>query len=209
MVYKTRFLSFLIASCYMLVALVSIKAMAFLVTEFLTLLIIVCLLLLLSGVWPPDSPWAPWWQMPNDVIKKMCQMAKISSKDTIYDLGCGTGRALIYASLKVHVRGVGIEIDPIRAFLATWNVRRFKQQEKITILKKNFFDVNLAPATIIFVYLVPAALKRLTPKFLQELKPQTKFLSYVYPLQEELFNGRLKLIEHDTKMRIFYYKLKG
>src|SRR5258708_823968 len=144
---------------------------AFIFTEILVLLIILFLLFILSWVWPPDSPWAPWWQMPENVIEKMCKIARISSKDIIYDLGCGTGKALIYAAKKYGAKGVGIEIDPIRFYLAQWNVHRFGQGKNITLLKKNFFDVNLSNATVIFVYLVPAALRRLTPKFLKELKP--------------------------------------
>lgn len=179
----------------------------FLISQTLALIIIICLLLLLSAVWPPDSPWAPWWQMPDDVIQKMCKMARITRKDVIYDLGCGTGKALIFASSHYFSKGVGIEIDPIRFLLAKWNVKRFHQEKNITLLKKNFFTVNLSSATVIFVYLVPAALKRLTPKFLKELRPGTKFLSYVYPMPEKLFQGKLKLIEHDRKMRIYYYQL--
>ncbi|HYK09096.1 MAG TPA: N-6 DNA methylase [Candidatus Eisenbacteria bacterium] len=203
---------------------------AFIFTELFVLLIIIFLLLILSWVWPPDSPWAPWWQMPSDVIKKMCTMAKISSKDVVYDLGCGTGNALIYASRTYNAKGVGIEIDPIRYRLARLNVWKVRHsgakrsgviesqrsyrakalqddRTQITLLRKNFFDVSLAPATVIFIYLVPAALKRLTPKFLRELKPRTKFISYVYPMPEELFKGKLKLMHHDTKNKIFLYQL--
>ena len=182
---------------------------AFITTEIIILLIILFLLLILSAVWPPDSPWAPWWQMPEEVIKKMCKMAKISSKDTIYDLGCGTGKALNYASSKYHAKGVGIEIDPVRIFLAKRNIKKFHQEENIALLKKNFFTVPFSPATVIFVYLVPAALKRLTPKFLKELKPGTKFLSYVYPMPEELFKGKLRLHSYDKKNRIYYYQLRA
>src|SRR5579859_6243793 len=112
---------------------------AFITTEIIILLIILFLLLILSAVWPPDSPWAPWWQMPDEVIRKMCALAKVSPKDTIYDLGCGTGKALIYASKMYHIKGVRIEIDPIRILLAKWNVKKFHQEENITLFKKNFF----------------------------------------------------------------------
>ena len=182
--------------------------MFFILSESIALVLIIILLLLLSGVWPPDSPWAPWWQMPEDVIVAICRKAKLSKKDIIYDLGCGTGKALVYASSKFHVKGVGIEIDPIRYVLAKWNVWRFGQKENITILKKNFFTVNLSEATVIFVYLVPAALKRLTPKFLNELQPGTKFFSFVYPMPEELFKGHLKLVQHDKKNKIYHYQLQ-
>ncbi len=80
--------------------------MAFILTELMVLLIIFGLFLVLSAVWPPDSPWAPWWQMPEDVIREMCKVAKLSSKDSIYDLGCGTGKALCIAAKEFGAKGV-------------------------------------------------------------------------------------------------------
>lgn len=201
---------------------------AFIFTEVIVSLIIVGLLLVLSGVWPPDSPWAPWWQMPADVIAAMCAMAKLSPKDTIYDLGCGTGNALVHAAKKYGVKGVGIEIDPIRYWIARFNVWKLNRQYSsskqskerssrdsfpqagtidITLLKKNFFDVSLTQATVVFVYLVPAALKRLAPKFLKEINPGTTFFSYIYPMPEKLFKGKLQLIAYNKKKKIYFYQL--
>ena len=183
--------------------------MAFLITELLVLLIIIGLFLILSGVWPPDSPWAPWWQMPEDVIREMCRLAKISERSVIYDLGCGTGRALCIAAKECSAKkGVGIEIDPIRVWLAKWNVGRFGVKNKVTILKKNFFDVNLHEANIIFVYLVPKALSNLSKKFFKELKPGTVLISYVYDFPKKEYTGRLKLLHHNKKMKIFVYTLR-
>lgn len=181
--------------------------MAFLITELLILIIIVGLFLVLSAVWPPDSPWAPWWQMPEDVIKEMCRLARISSKDIIYDLGCGTGKALCIAAKNYGAKGVGIEIDPVRVWLAKWNVSRFGVTDNVTILKKNFFDVNIANASVIFVYLVPKALNYLSKKFFKELKPGTILITYIYDFPKESYKGKLKLIKHDPFKKIFVYKL--
>lgn len=181
--------------------------MAFLITELLILLIIIGLFLILSAVWPPDSPWAPWWQMPEDVIYTMCRIAKLSAKDTVYDLGCGTGKAVCIAAKKFNARAVGIEIDPFRVLLANWNIGRFGVKDKVTIIKTNFFDVNISPATVIFVYLVPKALTHLSKKFFKELKPGTILISYIYDFPKESYKGKLKLIKHDSLKKVFVYKL--
>lgn len=178
--------------------------MAFLISEVFTLLVIIGLFLILSAVWPPDSPWAPWWQMPDDVIKKMCQLAKISKNDTLYDLGCGTGKALGYVAEVYKAKGVGIEIDPLRVFLARRNT---KSTKNITILKKNFFDVDISGATVIFVYLVPKALGKLLPKFLKELHPGTKIVSYIYDFPQIKQKKKLKLLEYDKRKKIYLYQL--
>lgn len=150
--------------------------------------------------WPPDSPWAPWWRTNKKVARIMCRMAAISKKDVVYDLGSGTGTALIVAAKEFEARGVGIEIDPLRAFISTLVLHSAKVQNKIIIKRKNFFDEDLSPATVIFVYLVPRALEKLKPKLLKELKPGTLILSYRYKMN-------LPLKRYDKKNDIYLYKI--
>lgn len=169
--------------------------------------VVLLLLLFLSGIWPPDSPWAPWWQMPKETIRKMCQLAKVSKHSVIYDLGSGTGHALIIAAKEFGAKGIGIEIDPVRYYISQINNYRFHSKDKVTFYKQNFFTAPLFDATVIFMYLIPPAIKRLTPKFLKEIKPGTMFVSYVYPMPVEMFHGKLKFITHDKEHKIWVYKM--
>lgn len=107
---------------------------------------------------------------------------------------------LITAAKEFGARGVGIEIDPLRFFLAKLLVRYAGVSDKVKIIKGNFFDQNLSSATLVFVYLVPKALQRLLPKLLKELKPGTKIISYRYEMD-------LPLIAKDKKKRISVYKI--
>lgn len=176
------------------------------VVDILLVAVILFLLYCLSAIWPPDSPWAPWWQTPKDVIRAMLKLAKVGEKDVVYDLGCGTGEALITAAKECGATGVGVEIDPLRAALAKVNIWRQKAPG-IVIRQENFFSVPLQPATVVVMYLIPNALKRLVPKFLKEVKPGTRFISYRYEMPLKLFKGRLKLVNHDAKHEIFIYTM--
>ncbi|HSW88147.1 MAG TPA: hypothetical protein VLG12_03215 [Candidatus Saccharimonadales bacterium] len=179
----------------------------FIIVNLILFGIIIILLLLLSGLWPPDSPWAPWWQMPKETVRKMCALAKVTEKSVIYDLGSGTGNALIIAAKEYGATGIGIEIDPFRYYISKINNKRFHTGKKVSFLKQNFFATPLSDATVLFIYLIPPALKRLTPKFLKEIKPGTMFVSYVYPMPVEMFHGRLKLVVHDKDYRVYVYKM--
>lgn len=165
------------------------------------LLIIIFLLLLLSMFWPPDSPWAPWWKTNKKIARAACKLANISSKDTVYELGSGDGTFLSIAAKEFGAKGVGIEIDPLRYWFSRIKFRISGLSKKIKIIKKNFHDVNIAPATVIFVYLVPKALGRLKPKFLKELKSGTLLVSFKY-------KTKLPLAAYDKTNDIYLYKIK-
>lgn len=176
--------------------------MVFWIINIVLLTIIFFLLLLLSMFWPPDSPWAPWWRTNKKVARAMCRLAKIGRDDIIYDLGSGDGTALIVAAKEFGAKGIGIEIDPLRALISTLALHSAKVQSRIIIKRKNFFAEDLSPATIIFAYLVPKALERLKPKFLKELKPGTLVISYRYKID-------LPLVAYDKTNDIYLYKINS
>lgn len=159
--------------------------------------IILFLLFLLSMVWPPDSPWAPWWRTNKKTAKVICKMANINNKDVVYDLGCGDGEVLLQAA-KFGASGVGIEIDPLRALIANIRIIKNNFQNKITIKKNNFFKEDFSKASVIIVYLVPKTLEKLLPKFKKELKKGTRIVSYRYEMN-------LKLKDYDKKNQIRLY----
>ena len=163
----------------------------------LILLIILFLLFLLSMVWPPDSPWAPWWRTNTKTAKAICKLANIGSSDVVYDLGCGDGEVLIQAA-KLGAKGVGIEIDPLRVFIAKTRIVKNNFQQKVFIKRKSFFDENISEASVIIVYLVPKTLDKLLPKFKKELKKGTRIVSFRYAI-----NIPLKKI--DKKNNIMLY----
>jgi SAM-dependent methyltransferase len=167
-----------------------------------SLLMIFFLFLLLSMFWPPDSPWAPWWRTNKTVARAMCRLAKISCKDTVYDLGCGDGMALSIAAREFGANGVGIEIDPLRYLFSKIRFKVSKLGKKVKIIKDNFNNVDISKASVIFVYLVPRALERLRPKLLKELKKGTLLASYRYKIN-------LPLASYDKKNNVYLYEIKS
>lgn len=148
--------------------------------------IVIVLLIAISWIWPPNSPWAPWWRTKSKTAEKAFKMAKVTSKDLVYELGSGEATALIVAAEKFGAKGVGIEIDLIRCLLSKLSIKRKKLDKKIIIKKKSFFEENLKNADVVYVYLVPKALDKLTPKFKKELKKGTRIISYKYKLNLEI-----------------------
>lgn len=165
----------------------------------IVLILIFLLLLILSAIWPPDSPWAPWWNVKRKTARAICRLAGVTKKDTIYDLGSGDGTSLIVAAQEFGATGIGVEIDSLRAFLSRVKIKRVGLNKQITIYRKNFFQQDISNATVVFVYLVPKALHRLVPKLQKELKPGTRIVSFRYeiPLPMKYYDK-----EHDLRLYI-------
>ncbi len=157
------------------------------------------LLFLLSMIWPPDSPWSPWWRTTKRIAEIMCRVAKISNKDVIYDLGSGDAQALI-AAAKLGAKGVGVEIDISRVLISKILISLNGVSDRIDVRRKNFFDVDLSNATVIFAYLVPKTLARLKPKFLKELKSGTRIVTFVYKID-------LPMIASDKKNEVYVFEI--
>ncbi len=173
--------------------------MSFVLFNVILLGIIVFLFLLLSAVWPPDSPWAPWWRTSKKIARIMCKLAKVSKKDIVYDLGCGDGTALSIAAKEFGSQGIGIEIDQLRFLIARLRIKFNGLSKNVKIVRNNFFKEDFSDATVIFVTLVPKALHRLMPEFKQELKPGTRIVSYVYKMD-------LPILAEDKKNEVYAYR---
>ncbi len=130
----------------------------------------------------------------------MINLAKITRDDVIYDLGSGDGTALITAAKLKGARGVGVEIDPLRVIISRLAVMLNGVSTNIKIERKNFFDVNISDATVIFMYLVPKAMNKLKPKLLKELQPGTRIVTFVYKLD-------LPLIADDQMNEVYVYQI--
>jgi SAM-dependent methyltransferase len=168
---------------------------------FLIIIIILAILLFLySMIWPPDSPWSPWWQTPKSAAVIMTNLAEITETDIIYDLGSGDGTALITAAKLKGARGVGVEIDLSRVLISRLAIKLNRVERKIKIVRKNFFDVDISEATVVFMYLVPKAIEKLKPKLLQELKPGTRIVTFVYKTD-------FPLIAEDKKNEVYVYEI--
>lgn len=169
------------------------------------ILIIVLLLLLLSAVWPPDSPWAPWWKTSKKVSEAVIKLAGITKKDIVYELGSGDGTLLLTIANNKHAKVVGIEIDPLRhciSLLKVW----FQKQKNVSLIRKNFNEILITPATVVFVYLVPRALSRLKPKLKKELQKGAKVVSYRYQFPLSKKETFLKFVKEDKKHQLYLYE---
>ena len=127
----------------------------------------------------PDVIFVP---TPNEVVEKMLEMAKVTAKDTLYDLGCGDGRIVITAAQKFGARAVGIDIDPKRIQEANANAKAAKVTDKVKFVEADLFESDISEATVVSLYLLTRLNEKLKPKLLKELKPGTRVVSHAFDM---------------------------
>src|SRR5688572_17386345 len=127
----------------------------------------------------PDVIFVP---TPNDVVSKMMELANVTKKDTVYDLGCGDGRIVITAAQKYGARGVGIDIDPERVKEATENVQKAGVADRVKIIRGDLFQADISPATVVTLYLLTDLNLKLRPKLLKDLNPGTRVVSHAFSM---------------------------
>ena len=109
----------------------------------------------------------------------MLKMAKVTSADVVYDLGCGDGKIVIAAARTYGARGVGIDIDPERIKEATANAKEAGVADKVRFILGDIFDssVPIGDATVVTLFLMPRLNLLLRPRLWKELQPGTRVVS--------------------------------
>jgi uncharacterized protein (TIGR03000 family) len=126
-----------------------------------------------------DVPFVP---TPQDVVDKMLELAAVTEKDVVYDLGCGDGRIVVTAAKKYGCKAVGFDLDPERVKESRDNVKAAGVEKLVTIEKKDLFDVDLKPASVVTLFLLPDVNVKLIPQ-LEQLKPGSRILSHDFTIK--------------------------
>lgn len=155
-------------------------------------------MILLSWIWPPDSPWAPNWRTKRKTARAAFKLAEVGKSDVVYELGAGGATALMVAAEEFGARGVGIEIEPFRFFLSKLSVWKRGLGDNIKLKRGNFYNEDLSDATVLYLYLIPKTLNKLIPKFKKELKKGTRIISYKYEMD-------LPVVKEDKKNELRLY----
>jgi SAM-dependent methyltransferase len=141
---------------------------------------------------PPRRPDVHFVPTPDEVVEAMLDVANVSAKDVLYDLGSGDGRIPIAAAKKFGTRGVGIDIDPERIKEANANLKSAGVGDKVRFIQGDLFEQDLSRATVITLYLLPELNLKLRPTLLK-LKPGTRIVSHDFDMGDWKPEKTLKL----------------
>ena len=122
----------------------------------------------------------------------------------LVDLGCGDGRVLRAARRRYKIRAEGYELNPLAYLKARLLSVR---QSRIRIRMKNFWDADLSHADVVFCYLFPDVMPKLSRKLRKELKPGCFVVSCNFPLPDLSPETILRPGNNLTNDPIFVYRI--
>jgi SAM-dependent methyltransferase len=125
---------------------------------------------------------APYIATPDDVVDRILTLAQVTSRDVVYDLGCGDGRIPIAAARKYRARGVGLDIDPKLVDLAKSNARAAGVDTLVDFRVQNVLTADVSPATVVTLYLLSSSNQRLRPMLTRQLKPGARIVSHAFSM---------------------------
>jgi SAM-dependent methyltransferase len=133
------------------------------------------------AVWTDGE--VPFVRSAPEVIDRMLELAQVKPGDIVYDIGSGDGAIIIRAAKKYGVRGVGIEIDADLVARARNNAFREKVEHLVEFRAQDAFAVDVSPATVVTLYMLPEFNAKLRPILDRQLKPGSRVVSHDYPVE--------------------------
>ena len=121
---------------------------------------------------------------PQKVVDALLRLAKVTSKDVVWDLGCGDGRIPVTAAKEYACKACGFDIDPQRVQDSLANVHKHGVERLVTIQQRDIFTLDLSQGpTIVTVYLLPRLNAQLLPQ-LRKLPPGARVISVAHRLAD-------------------------
>ncbi len=150
---------------------------------------------------------APYIRTSEKIVQRMLELAEVGPQDVVYDLGCGDGRIVVAAAKQFGCRGVGYDIDPERVAEARENVRRNGVDELVQIEQRDIFTLDLSPASVVTLYLLPRLNVKLVPQ-LEKLAPGSRIVSHDFDMAgvepDEVVT--LENDQHDLEAVLYLWK---
>lgn len=122
---------------------------------------------------------APWVPARRRDIKRIIDLAGLTSGQVFYELGCGDGSVTLAAGKVAGVKAVGLEINWFLYLVCRW--RQLWHQDRDLIFKCcNFYKEDLSAADVVYFYGLVNKNNAVRDKLIKELRPGTKIISYQF-----------------------------
>jgi len=151
-----------------------------------------------------DLKGSPYVPTKSRDIERILKMANIKKGCYFYELGCGDGRVTRLAVTKFGVKGFGVDVNPILIWFANL-VSRFKKLKHISFKTENIFDTAIKDANVVYLFLMPKLIDKMSDKLMKELKKKTIIISHGFKIPK--LKSQLYKTLSDEPYPTYYYRL--
>jgi hypothetical protein len=152
----------------------------------------------------------PYVQTPQVVVDKMLELAKVSARDYLIDLGSGDGRMIITAAKRYGARGFGVDLNKSLVTLSNRNAAKMGVAGRAVFYERDLHETDLSKADVLTIYLLPEVNLMVRPRIL-DLKPGTRLVSHDYgfgewpPDVELTMDAPGKPVGRDQKSKVMFW----
>jgi SAM-dependent methyltransferase len=125
---------------------------------------------------------APWVPTPQPVVDRMLEIASVSGKDVLYDIGCGDGRIVITAARRYGARGVGIDIDKAMIEESERDAESAGVKRQVKFICMDATKADFSEATVVSLYLLPESNALMRPLLEAQLRPKSRVVCHNYTI---------------------------
>lgn len=141
---------------------------------------------------------APFVPSKPKRIQTMIELANITEGMRVVDLGSGDGSILIAAARR-GAHAMGVEMNPFLIPYSRWRARRAGVGDRTTFMRGEIKNCPLGNVDVVFLYLLPSLLGKISIKLSSELKPGACVISNAFPIL-----GWTPVVEKDG---VFLYRI--
>lgn len=174
----------------------------------LTLLILLAILFIMIAItimliYSAAISAVPLVPVRRSALKTINEALGMKAGDTLYDLGSGDGRVLVYVlENNPNIKAVGLEIGPWPRLVSKIKLKKYSS--RVEVRNQDFFKADLREATHIFIYLYPPILKKLEPMFNEKLTPGTRVVSCDFKFENRTPDKTVVIPENKTLSKNLY-----
>lgn len=136
--------------------------------------------LLLSAAAPPAAAQigdVVFVATPAELVIGMLDLAGVSDRDVVYDMGSGDGRIVIAAARHYGARAVGVEIDSNLVEESRRSADSAGVGHRVEFRRGDLFATDLRDATVVTLYIGRMLNERLRPVLFRDLRPGSRVVS--------------------------------
>ncbi len=126
-----------------------------------------------------DVVWVP---TPPELVEKMLDLAEVTPRDFVMDLGSGDGRNVVAAARR-GARSLGVEYNDELVELSRQRARDAGVAEKAAFVQGDMYAADISRATVLALFLKPENLDRMVDKFLA-MKPGSRIVLNTFPITD-------------------------